>query len=439
MSEHDGPPTQECEYQIGRIFEQSTPELHACSHDVVFSSDALKFRKLECETTIQRAVSYPIDYGCTFEGDESLNNHLWSPNRRASTPRPRWDSLDNGDISQPLSCTPTHCDKFPKVDCLLCTPSPTEIDRLDLFFPILGSAPRKRTSEVLNQTQSDHRVSLEHLDCDSPDIIRHSIVTPQQDSVFPGKIPYRGAVLSNEAASLIVFPPFCLRDKYQANYVRNEDESGMRSLGLKPYQPRRKFSLTSYGIQRDDVKSIFNKKTSLDDSFCDMSRSQPDAPYIHSANPVNSDLGFSVSSSFDDGYVEGNEVIWLNDSNLDCKESSELTLKKGFWIDSMSDESYTYINGSTTSDFNPSTDTQSPPIFSRCVAHISTRFNEICMKSVEEHVFASSAKRHRKKDEDAIKWLESIAVHRDDNIFVAEAVSSKFLTGKLSVNREKMG
>lgn len=62
---------------------------------------------------------------------------------------------------------------------------------------------------------------------------------------------------------------------------------------------------------------------------------------------------------------------------------------------------------------------------------------DTCVERDELFAYAPTAKDRRTKNAEALKWLQSISVHRDGNPFVAEAVSSKFLRGQLSAKRHE--
>jgi hypothetical protein len=134
----------------------------------------------------------------------------------------------------------------------------------------------------------------------------------------------------------------------------------------------------------------------------------------------------------DDGCVEEDEIICLNESTMVCKEPLKFTEEMDLGIDVMKEKNCGGIIG-----LNSSTDlpvVPSPPLVPRRItAQVTPFLYDTCIEPNERSVTSSRAKRRRKKDKDALKWLESIALHRDDNAVVAELLDWE-ITSEKGVN-----
>lgn len=271
--------------------------------------------------TIQRAVSNPRDNGCTFKGYEVHQQNICYMNCATLSPtRSMWDkSVDAIPVIQANPCTPTDNEGclFTKLPSY--TPKQYDLQKPQLYLPDLGSIPRKRTYDVLSSSISSNGILRVRSYCEAPETSH--IVTPLQNLKYIENVPYRGATLPKYAADLIMLMPERFNDNFGTS--QQSFESTKAPLTLKTYQPQRAFSFGSNGLVIEDVKGIFQQKSSSEVFCCDQSNSLP-VPSIHIAKPLHSDSDSFTSSSISDDYPEEDDVSSLWNSNTVHNNSSNL-------------------------------------------------------------------------------------------------------------------
>lgn len=199
-----------------------------------------------------------------------------------------------------------------------------------------------------------------------------------------------------------------------SDYVPNRGNRGL-------YQPNRESRLSSFGIVRDDAQSIFHSNV---DSSC---RSGQQTSETHDVD----DTDFSIPSL--------RLATQLRSNTYDS-----YTTISGEDLDSLMEEDSVVVMGSTSYE-EPQWGcfpnmSMASVLVSGTIRPPSAVSNRSTARPTSSHELARRSRSSRymspEKEREVFDWLHSLEVDKDNNEFVAEAASSKFLTGKINMEDE---
>ncbi len=191
----------------------------------------------------------------------------------------------------------------------------------------------------------------------------------------------------------------------------NKQESLEEFLIVKPYQPSRDSSLASFGVVPDE----------LDDIFLPLRRHRTSKS---KSNKLRRDSGRGGDSEDDDA---DDSFSHVSDSQSSTSFTSFPSIRLGVRIHSSTQDSVTTAEGGV--EGSSTFDEEDSLVFQH---HDGTLFigsgGSVGEKKKKNHGRCLSSK----EEKQVYEWLHALEVDKDNNEYVAEAASSKFLTGKMN-------
>jgi len=199
----------------------------------------------------------------------------------------------------------------------------------------------------------------------------------------------------------------------------------LRALGpsivrapMIPYQPERNTRIGSFGIVRDDVESIFHSQSSQGggqqtSEHHDVDDTDISIPSIHHASRLYSSTNDSlttISADDVDGLMEDESLIA---ENVSYEEPQWGCFPNMSMVRAMAPQQL--LNSASPVD-----NSKQKKNNDRASSHNGSRYMS------------------PEKEREVFDWLHSLEVDKDNNDYVVEAASSKFLTGKITMEDEYM-
>lgn len=187
-----------------------------------------------------------------------------------------------------------------------------------------------------------------------------------------------------------------------------------------PYQPARNTRIGSFGIVREDVQSIFHSPSSqgggqqTSEQHHDADDTDISIPSIHHASRLYSTTNDSLttinSAEYIDGLMEDESII---SENVSYDEPQWGCFPNLSMVRAMSPQRLL---------------SSAPPV------------NNNTQKKSTDRTSSHKGSRYMspEKEREVFDWLHSLEVDKDNNDYVVEAASSKFLTGKINMEDEYM-
>lgn len=191
-----------------------------------------------------------------------------------------------------------------------------------------------------------------------------------------------------------------------------------------PYQPTRESRLSSFGIVRDDAESIFHSNV---DSSC---RSGQQTSETHDVD----DTDYSVPSLRLATQLRSNtydSFTTISGDDLDSLMMEEDSVMMVGSTTSYEEPQWgCFANMSMASVLVPGTSVPSSASYSRSGTRSKVLVEDRRPRRRSSRVMSPE------KEREVFDWLHSLEVDKDNNEFVAEAASSKFLRGKFNMEDE---
>mmetsp|Transcript_934 Transcript_934/g.1634 ORF Transcript_934/g.1634 Transcript_934/m.1634 type:complete len:585 (-) Transcript_934:1451-3205(-) len=234
---------------------------------------------------------------------------------------------------------------------------------------------------------------------------------PNHGTVVGSQLPTRGVVHVSHQNGL---------DQHPRNF---EIVQSLDPQNRVPYQPTRESRLTSFGIVRDDAESIFHSNV---DSTC---RSGQQTSESHDVDDTDFSvpslrLATQLRSNTYDSYttISGDDM-----DSLMMEEESVVILRNASYEEP---QWGCFPNMSMAAVLDPGAPLPSAASNNR----IATRVKSSGRDQVARR--RSSGVMSPEKEREVFDWLHSLEVDKDNNDFVAEAASSKFLRGRINMEDE---
>jgi len=195
-----------------------------------------------------------------------------------------------------------------------------------------------------------------------------------------------------------------------------DNESSLEELLIaQPYQPSRNSSLASFGVVSDE----------LDDIFLPMRRHRSSKSKSSKLRRSNG-FGDSDDEDVDDSFTQ------VSDSQSSTSFTSFPSIRLGVRIRSSTQDSVTTVEGCSTFDDEDSLVFQHQDGSLYLGAGGSVGGGRGGAASAEKKKKNHGRRLSSHEEKQVYDWLRGLEVDKDNNEYVAEAASSKFLTGKMN-------
>ena len=235
------------------------------------------------------------------------------------------------------------------------------------------------------------------------------------------------------------------------NNEHNHDHDHAENIA--PYEPDRDSRLASYGIVRDDAGSIFLSSPPIDNRRSGQHTSEADdmmddtdisIPSIHLATSLPSagnDSYTTIEEEKGDSFMEEDESVAHRENVMQdlprwgsCFPEMHMNMVHALSPNTIlrndrkkqTSKTNAYANANANANAYANANANANPYANANAARSSSRKQ------------SSSRYMSPEKEREVFDWLHSLEIEKDNNEYIAEAASSKFLTGKLGAGVDEL-